>query len=84
MDNLSVIGSVAGILTSSSFMPQAVKTIKDKNTEGISLLSYSIFIMSLLLWAIYGIVAKDIPVLMTNLITLIPALIIFVLKLKYK
>ena len=84
MDNLSVIGSVAGILTSSSFMPQAVKTIKDKNTKSISLISYTIFTLSLISWATYGFLTKDAPLIITNLITLIPALIIFAFKLKYK
>ncbi len=83
MDDLSLVGSVAGVLTSSAFMPQAIKTIKDKNTESISLLSYSIFILSLLSWLVYGIMAKDFPLMLTNIVTLVPAAIIFWVKIKY-
>ncbi len=73
----SLIGNVAGVLTSSAFYKD---NIKDKKTESISLLIYSIFILSLLSWLAYGIVKNDYPVMLTNFITLIPATIIF----KYK
>jgi MtN3 and saliva related transmembrane protein len=84
MDDLSFVGSVAGVLSSGAFIPQAVKTIKDKKTESISLFSYLIFILSLLTWLAYGIVRNDYAVMFTNIITLIPAVIIFYVKIKYK
>ena len=71
MDDLSFVGSVAGVLSSGAFIPQAVKTIKDKKTESISLFSYLIFILSLLTWLAYGIVRNDYAVMFTNIITLI-------------
>ncbi len=84
MDDLSFVGSVAGVLSSGAFIPQAVKTIRDKKTESISLFSYLIFILSLLTWLAYGIVRNDYAVMFTNIITLIPAVIIFYVKIKYK
>ncbi len=84
MEDISWLGGVAGVLTSSAFIPQAVKTIKDKNTKNISLLSYSMLVLALMSWVLYGIVIKDIPLMVTNFVTLIPAVIVFWIKIKYK
>lgn len=75
-----IIGMIAGILTSVSFIPQAFKTIKTKNTKGISFTTYILFTVGVILWVIYGYLSKDFAVLLTNLITIVPALIILVIK----
>ncbi|MDF2885018.1 MAG: hypothetical protein K0R54_5589 [Clostridiaceae bacterium] len=71
---------VAAILTTSSFVPQAIKTIKTKDTSGISFFMYLLFTIGVLLWVIYGIYIKDNAIIIANLITFIFAFII----LKYK
>lgn len=82
-DMVSIFGYLAAILTTLSFLPQAIKTIRDKNTEGISLIMYSMFTAGVLLWLIYGIFIKDVPVIIANLVTLILAVTILILKVKY-
>ncbi|MBI9068030.1 MAG: SemiSWEET family sugar transporter [Salinivirgaceae bacterium] len=79
-----MIGLVAAVLTTSSFLPQAIKTIRTKNTKDISLAMYAIFSCGVLLWLAYGLLIKDVPVIAANAITLIFALIILAYKLKYK
>ena len=78
------IGFMAAILTTSSFLPQAIKTIKDKDTSSISLGMYSLFTTGVFLWLIYGIFIKDIPIMVSNLITFLLACSILVMKIKYK
>jgi len=84
MDLINLIGSVAAVCSTASFLPQAVRTIKTKNTEGISLEMYSILILGVGLWLTYGILIKSLPIILANAITLILTSTIFVLKLKYK
>jgi MtN3 and saliva related transmembrane protein len=78
-----IFGYVAAILTTLSFLPQAIKTIKEKNTEGISLVMYSLFTSGVLLWLVYGLFVKDTPIIVANAITFILAVIILALKIKY-
>ena len=70
MNSFVYIGYIAGIFTSLAFIPQVVKVIKDKNTEGLSLSMYLMFVIGVSLWVTYGFFVHDIPVLITNLVTL--------------
>jgi MtN3 and saliva related transmembrane protein len=86
MDNfdfISIFGYIAAVLTTISFLPQAIKTIKEKNTEGISLVMYSLFTGGVLMWLVYGIFVKDTPIVVANAITLVLAVTILSLKIKY-
>ncbi len=81
---LEILGYVAAALTTFSFLPQAIKTIKTKDTSGISLIMYSMFTLGVLGWLVYGIAKGDNPLVVANAITLAFAGTILVLKLKYK
>jgi MtN3 and saliva related transmembrane protein len=63
------------------FIPAA--TIKEKNTEGISLVMYSLFTSGVLMWLVYGLFVKDAPIIVANAVTFILAIIILTLKIKY-
>ena len=84
MSITTIIGLLAAIGTTSSFLPQAIKTIRTKNTSGISLGMYSLFSFGTLLWFIYGIMGNDLPIIIANGITLVFAVIILVYKIKSK
>ena len=81
---MEYVGLLAAVLTTGSFLPQALKVIKEKNTSGISLEMYSMFTAGVLLWLLYGIDIKDVPVIIANSITLIFASTILIMKIKYK
>lgn len=83
MSLFTLVGILGACLTTLSFLPQTIKTLKEKNTEGISLLMYSMFAAGLALWVVYGIFTNDLPVILANSITLFFALIILGLKVKY-
>lgn len=61
-----IIGFAAAIITTASFIPQAVKTLKTKNTAGISLIMYIFFTFGVSLWIVYGISVKDYPIILAN------------------
>jgi len=67
------LGYVAAILTTSSFSPQAVQTLRTRDTSGISLGMYVMFTSGVVIWALFGLVSGDGPVLVSNLITAVPA-----------
>lgn len=77
-----IIGLIAGGLTSVSFIPQALKTIRTQNTSGISLTTYMLFTIGVALWVIYGYFIEDFAILLTNLITVIPSLTILIMKVR--
>ena len=71
--SVNALGYVAAVLTTSSFFPQALKTLRTGDTSGISLGMYLMFTSGVVVWAIFGLVTGDGPVLISNLITALPA-----------
>lgn len=84
MNLVETLGLVAALLTTASFIPQAIKVIKTKHTQDLSLSMYSMFFVGVFLWLIYGIMLNSTPIILANLITLVFSGIILFLKLKYK
>lgn len=81
--SITLLGILAGALTSCSFIPQAYQVIKTKRTEGISIPMYTLFTIGVFIWILYGILIHDLAIILTNIVTFIPALIILILTLKY-
>lgn len=65
------------------FMPQAIQCWKTKNTKGISLLTFSLLAVASILWIVYGMIMKAVPILLVNVVILILSLFILSLKRKY-
>jgi len=84
MNLVTAIGLMAGTLTTISFLPQAIKTWKSKSAKDISLAMFLTFCLGVILWIIYGICIKDLPVIATNSLTLILSGTILFFKFKYK
>ena len=82
--NITIIGLIAGSFTTASFVPQAVKALKTKETKSLSLGTFSFLLLSAILWTIYGVTLKDMPLIIFNSISLILNIIIIILKLKYR
>ena len=66
-----LIGYIAAFLTTLSFFPQALKTLRSRDTHSISLRMYLLFTTGVMFWSIYGWMVGDGPVLIANLITLV-------------
>lgn len=77
-----IIGYFAAFLTTASFLPQVFKALKTKDTTGISLIMYLMFISGVILWLIYGILLENKIIIFANLITLILAGIVLLVKIK--
>ena len=84
MELVTVIGLIAAACTTFAYVPQAIKIIKTKDTKSLSLIMYVIMTIGIVLWLSYGILLKDLPIIIANTVTLIFAGIILVLKIKYR
>ncbi|RDH41487.1 SemiSWEET transporter [Zooshikella ganghwensis] len=82
MDISIIIGFIAAFLTTFSFLPQAIKTISTKNTDGISLSMYILFVMGVSFWILYGIFISDLAILSANIVTLLLSSPILYLKIR--
>jgi len=81
--NTEILGYLAAVLTTTSFIPQAVMTLRSRNTSGISLGMYSIFTVGVALWLAYGLVISSWPMIAANTVTLGLAATILIFKLRY-
>lgn len=77
------IGYLAASLTTLSFLPQALHTFRTRDVSGISLGMYSCFTLGIALWLVYGWMISAWPVVVANVITLVLASSILVMKLRY-
>ena len=68
--NPETIGYLAATLTTASFLPQAILTIRTKDTESLSLSMYSLFTLGVFCWLIYGIYLSNNAIIFANAITL--------------
>ncbi len=84
MQLIDFIGALAAILTTASFMPQALHTFRTKDVSGISLGMYSVFTAGVALWLVYGLLLKAWPIVIANCITLALASAILTMKLRYR
>ncbi|HLZ64933.1 MAG TPA: SemiSWEET transporter [Aliidongia sp.] len=81
-DEIEVIGLVAGVCTTASFLPQVAKTLRERSTAGISLGMYSAFTFGVALWLVYGLLLRRPAIVIPNFITLVLAGLVLVLKIR--
>ena len=79
-----VVGIAAGVLTSTSMIPQLVKLIKEKKADAISPVMLIVLISGLSLWAYYGVLREDWPIIITNTFALIVNIVLLTLRQIYK
>jgi MtN3 and saliva related transmembrane protein len=63
------IGYLAATCTTISFIPQAVKALREGDTHSLSLGMYVLFTAGVVLWALYGYSKGDWAIVVANLIT---------------
>ena len=79
---VTLLGYMAATLTTLSFFPQAIHTVRSGDTRGISLPMYVLFTLGITLWGFYGLITRDGPLIVANAITLLPALVVLERKLR--
>lgn len=77
------LGTAAAVLTTLSFVPQAAKTLRTRETHAISVWMYAMFTVGIACWFGYGIVLHSWPMIVSNAITFLLAAAILALKLRH-
>lgn len=83
MNTLTLLGLIAGTITSAGFIPQLLKVLKTKHAGDIALLQPIILSIGICLWFVYGLLQQDIAIILANGFSLICNLILIVLKVRY-
>ncbi len=83
MDSIILIGLVAGALTTSSTIPQAVKIIKTRSAGDVSGWFFMLMAAGMLLWLAYGVARADLAIVLWNAVSLALCLLILALKRLY-
>ncbi|MGJ8559269.1 MAG: SemiSWEET transporter [Litorimonas sp.] len=79
MTIIDILGYIAASLTTLSFLPQAIASVRSGRTDGLSLPMYAMFSAGVALWLAYGLAVQSWPVILANLVTLGFALVILAL-----
>ena len=83
MPFVTIVGMVAGVLTTVAFLPQILRTWRTRSTADISLVMFLIYVTGLVLWLIYGVMLNDLPLILSNAVTLVFSGTILALKLRH-
>ncbi len=81
--NITIIGFMAGTITTIGFFPQVIKALKTKNTTDVAIFMPIFLSIGIFLWFIYGILINDWPVIIANVISLIANVWLIILKIRY-
>jgi len=80
IDNL---GYAAALLTTAAYVPQLVHVIRLHSARDISLPTFMMFALGVCFWLLYGLYTGSKPIIASNSVTLVLAISIVVLKLRY-
>lgn len=78
-----IIGTVAGILVLSSFIPQLIKAYKTKKMSNVSIHLMILIASGMFLWVIYGLIRSDPVIIGTNATGFALNITLLVMKLRY-
>lgn len=81
MDAATLVGGLATLCSTTSFVPQAWKVIRTRDTSAISRRMYVITVIGFSLWLAYGVLLRQWPLILTNGICLALSAFILVMKL---
>jgi len=71
--NPEMFGYLAALFTTTAFLPQALLTLRTRDTHSLSLSMYSLFTTGVVFWLLYGIYKQDVAIISANTFTLLLA-----------
>ena len=83
MDTAQWVGLAAGLLTTFAFVPQVLKIWRTKSAKDISLRTYIAFSLGVAMWLVYGVLKQEPPIILWNAVTLVLAIAIVAMKLRF-
>lgn len=83
MTGVDILGYAAGFVTTLTFLPQVIKTWREKSAADISLMMFLIAAANEVMWIAYGVLKDDWVIITTNAVVLLMSLTMIALKLRY-
>lgn len=80
----TIIGTIAGILTSVSIIPQLIKVLKEKDVENLSWGMIAVLLTGVSLWVVYGIMKNELPIILSNGFSVLVNTTLLIYYFKYK
>ena len=74
------VGTGAALCSMTSFVPQIVKIVRERDAASVSLRMYAVTVTGFSLWIAYGVMTEAWPVAASNLVCLALAATILTLK----
>jgi MtN3 and saliva related transmembrane protein len=79
-----LVGTVAGICSTGSFVPQVIKAWREQDTEAISKRMYVVTVAAFTLWIVYGLMIESVPIITFNILSLLLSGTVLLLKLRHQ
>ncbi len=83
MTAAEILGFAAGAVTAFTFLPQVLKTWKEKSAKDVSLNMFLIAFINEIMWLVYGVMIHNWVIIVTNIVMLLMSSIMIALKMKY-
>jgi MtN3 and saliva related transmembrane protein len=80
---IEAIGIAAALLTTLCWIPQAVRTIRTRDTRAISLVTQAAFTLGVGLWLVYGLLLGSLPLILANAVSFVLVATILAMKLRF-
>jgi len=82
MDTLiiNIVGYAAAICMVCGYLPQAVHTIRTRDTDGIAMPTFLLLAFGSIFFVIQGLMLGNWPLIITNTITTVSSVIVFAIK----
>ena len=81
---VELVGGIAAVLTTISFLPQVLKAWRSRSARDVSLLMLLLFLAGVLLWLCYGLALGSLPLILANAVTAVLILAILAAKLRFR
>jgi MtN3 and saliva related transmembrane protein len=80
---VEAVGMIAGLLTTIAFVPQVLRIYRTKSARDVSYLTFGIFSLGVAAWLVYGLLIGSPAIIAANIVTLVLAAAVLVLKARY-
>lgn len=81
--NVTWVGLLAGLLTSIASLPQVVKTWRSRHVRDLSIWQPLLLSLGVALWLVYGMLIRDLPLILANITPLVCNLLLTGMKIRY-
>ena len=83
MNSITLLGFIAGSITTFSYLPQVIKILKTRSAHDVSIEMAALLCIGAVLWTIYGFMVHALPIILANIISFGFVFAILVLRIKY-